>query len=425
MDPAVRQAMDRARCDAQPAAARTRALRTCRPVPAGPDPRRRLHRARRQDASRHRRPRRPAASTRRTRHGPPRSPPSRCRPSRSTRYPPSRPSGTGCTSRPTAAICRVGEQRPRRTDSPATVAAPRRCQRRRQDPEIVPVVQQPAGDRGGLHHHRDRAAQRHERPRPGRRRRPADSSTSPARWAPSRSATRPACLDGPRPARTDSRRPARNLDEPWQRHHQRDGGRVLDGRASSGSSEAFTGYIDRHFSVMAQMGERLLLHRLRWASLKSTVERALGTVGLEQQMRLPNSLPPPEACSRPPATSHATSPTSNATSSSPSRSSSRVAAPACSGTGRASRLSSTRSPTRPRSPAADARARHGLHRRPWSEAWPATLAVALQCVPTFALARCSLCTAATSRCRRPDLAEKLHGPPTRSGTPSKTSTRAA
>ena len=74
-------------------------------------------------------------------------------------------------------------------------------------------------------------------------------------------------------------------DGKWQRHLGADGGRVLEWEGKLGLMGGVTGAIDRQFSVMSQMGERLLLYRMRSGELDPIVKRALGTVGQEEQMR--------------------------------------------------------------------------------------------------------------------------------------------
>lgn len=201
-------------------------------------------------------------------------------------------------------------------------------------------------------------------------------------------------------------------DGRWQRHIGADGGRVLEWEGKLGLLGGVTGYIDRHFSVMAQMGERLLLHRLRSGELEPTVKRALGTVGLEEQMR-----------------SELTAATGGVFAAAGENYRPRdltdverdvlIAVAILVARGRAgvfrygSRIEAV---VDPEVPTRLARQLLTLARGmdsigvPWSEAWPATLAVALGCIPDIR-ARALL---ALYRGDRPlsttDLAQGLHRP---------------
>jgi hypothetical protein len=202
-------------------------------------------------------------------------------------------------------------------------------------------------------------------------------------------------------------------DGRWQRHLGADGGRVLEWEGKVGLLGGVTGYIDRHFSVMSQMGERLLLHRLRPGELTPIVKQALMTVGQEEQMRseLAAATAGVFAAARENYTPRDLTDSERDV---------LINVGILVARGRAgvfrygSRIEATVDPEVPTRLARQllvlARGMDSLG-IPWSDAWSATLAVALGCIPDirarvlFALYRAGDQPAATT-----DLAQRLHRP---------------
>ena len=201
-------------------------------------------------------------------------------------------------------------------------------------------------------------------------------------------------------------------DGKWQRHIGADGGRVLEWEGKVGFVGGVTGAIDRHFSVMSQMGERLLLYRMRSGELDPIVKQALGTVGLEKRMRSELSA----------ATGGVFAATKDYVPRALTADEQKVliAAGILVARGRAgvfrygSRIDAV---VEPEVPTRLARQLLTLARGmdsigiPWTEAWSTTLAVALGCIPDIgaraivALYRSGLGLVSTT-----DLASRLHRP---------------
>lgn len=172
-------------------------------------------------------------------------------------------------------------------------------------------------------------------------------------------------------------------DGRWQRMIGADGGRVLEWEGKIGMLGGVTGAIDRHHAVMGQMGERLLLFRLRVRELELVAEQALQTVGHEQQMR-------EELAAATSGVFAAMSPNYTPRQLTADEQKQLIAVGLLVARGRAAvfrygaRIEATVDPEVPtrltRQLLTLARGMDSLG-VPWSEAWPTTLAVALGCIP--------------------------------------------